>query len=230
MAQNWFQHDYNAKNDEKILELRAMHGWEGYGLFYAFIETMCENETGYIDTKRIGGLSIGYNTPKDTLLAFINDCLEIGLFIEDEDGMITNKRVQEHVAKMEAYSEAGKKGAKKRWNKQSDRGANRGANAGVYADKIREDKNREEDKEDSGAIPSLSEVKEYFIQNGYKEEVAEKAYNIYNASIEDHPKRKYWRDSRDNLIKNWKLKMQSVWFKDENKIAETSKVIDGGLW
>jgi hypothetical protein len=84
-------------------------------------------------------------------------------------------------------------------------------------------------KGDKSPIPSLSEVKEYFKQNGYKEEVAVKAFNIYNASVEDHPKRKYWRDSRDNLIKNWKLKMQSVWFKEENK-ASSNGVIDGGLW
>lgn len=72
----------------------------------------------------------------------------------------------------------------------------------------------------SSNIPTLKEVKDYFKENGYAPSVAERAFNIYNASLEDHPKRKYWRDSRDNIIKNWKLKMQSVWFKDENKISE----------
>jgi hypothetical protein len=71
-------------------------------------------------------------------------------------------------------------------------------------------------------IPSLEEVKNYFSTNGYSPKVAERAYNMYQASVEDHPKRKYWRDSRDNPIKNWKLKMQSVWFKDENKIQNSS--------
>ena len=27
-----------------------------------------------------------------------------------------------------------------------------------------------------------------------------------------------WKDSKGNKVKNWKQKMQSVWFKDENKI------------
>mgnify|MGYP001572489914 CR=1 FL=1 len=29
----YFSHDYNARNDEKILELRVKYGAEGYGLF-----------------------------------------------------------------------------------------------------------------------------------------------------------------------------------------------------
>jgi hypothetical protein len=87
----------------------------------------------------------------------------------------------------------------------------------------------EEEEIESEYIPTLSDVKDYFIQNGYDPQTAERAYNMYNASIEDHPKRQYWRDSRDNIIKNWKLKMQSVWFKDENKIQQ-SNVIDGGTF
>jgi len=76
-------------------------------------------------------------------------------------------------------------------------------------------------------IPTLEEVKDYFNKNGYSLDVAERAYNMYNASVEDNPKRKYWRDSRDNVIKNWKLKMQSVWFKDENKATPKTKRNNG---
>ena len=212
MAQHWFKHDYSARNDEKILELRAEYGWKGYGLFFAIVETMCETEKGCIDTDRIGGLSVGFSLPKDELLNFIDFCTSIELLYEDDDGLIRNKRVVEHLDHMNTLKEAGKKGANKRWKQHKNRGANGGANATPNAEKIREDKKREE------YIPSLSEVKEYFKQNGYDPKVAEKAFDIYNASLEDHPQRKYWRDSRDNPIKNWKLKMQSVWFKDENKI------------
>jgi hypothetical protein len=82
----------------------------------------------------------------------------------------------------------------------------------------------EAEKSDAEAsfIPSLEEVKNYFSSNGYSPKVAERAYSMYQTSVEDHPKRKYWRDSRDNPIKNWKLKMQSVWFKDENKIQQSN--------
>lgn len=57
--------------------------------------------------------------------------------------------------------------------------------------------------------PSLIEVQNYFDEKGYLKEVANKAYEYYN-SLD-------WKDSKDNQIKNWKLKMQNVWFKHEHK-------------
>lgn len=153
MAQNWFQHDYNARNDDKILELRAEYGWKGYGLFYAFIETMCENETGAIDSDKIGGLSIAYSLPKEELLTFIDFCLSIKLFYRDDDGLLRNERITKHVKKMQSFREAGRKGAKKRWSGESDRGGiaplktgNKDPNTRAYADKSRVDKSRKENK------------------------------------------------------------------------------------
>jgi hypothetical protein len=49
----------------------------------------------------------------------------------------------------------------------------------------------------------------YFLENGFPEKAATKAFNYY--SVAD------WKDSKGNKVKNWKQKMQSVWFKDENK-------------
>lgn len=34
MAKNWFPHDYFAKDDQKILELRAQYGAKGYGIWW----------------------------------------------------------------------------------------------------------------------------------------------------------------------------------------------------
>ncbi len=70
-------------------------------------------------------------------------------------------------------------------------------------------KKKEEGKKKTFSPPSLDEVKEYFNQNGYTKEAGEKAYKYYNTAN--------WYDSRGNKIKNWKQKMQGVWFKDENK-------------
>ena len=38
----WFKHDYNARNDEKILELRSIHGAEAYGVYWMIVETMAD--------------------------------------------------------------------------------------------------------------------------------------------------------------------------------------------
>lgn len=59
-------------------------------------------------------------------------------------------------------------------------------------------------------IPPLEiDVITYFKEKGYSEISAKKAFNYYQEGN--------WSDSRGNKIKNWKQKMISVWFKEENK-------------
>lgn len=57
--------------------------------------------------------------------------------------------------------------------------------------------------------PTILEVENYFIENNFSKDLAKRAYNFYN--IAD------WKDSKGKKVKNWKQKMQGVWFKEENK-------------
>jgi hypothetical protein len=65
----------------------------------------------------------------------------------------------------------------------------------------------------TNAIPmelvNENEVIDYFILNGYKKEIAIRAFNYYNEAN--------WHDASGKKVLNWKQKMQSVWFKEENK-------------
>ncbi len=67
---------------------------------------------------------------------------------------------------------------------------------------------RESNKEKGFISPELLEVKTYFMENGYTEQSAMKAFKYYNDAD--------WIDSKGNKVKNWKQKMQGVWFKEEN--------------
>lgn len=58
--------------------------------------------------------------------------------------------------------------------------------------------------------PGLDEVKEYFKKEGYREDIAEKAFKGYDVAD--------WHDSQGTKIKNWKQKMINVWFRDEYKL------------
>lgn len=66
----------------------------------------------------------------------------------------------------------------------------------------------------SKAPPKFEEVAAYFIENGYTEESARKAFNYYQASLTET--KRHWSDGKGQPVKNWKQKMQSVWFKPEN--------------
>ena len=74
-------------------------------------------------------------------------------------------------------------------------------------------------------IPTLSEVEDYFAENGYKKSVANDFWNYYNASVEDNPQLRYWRDAKGNKVKSWKQKARAVWFKEEHKIPKKTNYI-----
>jgi len=64
-------------------------------------------------------------------------------------------------------------------------------------------------KTNNSKTPTKQEVVEYFVKNGYSEELAKKAYNYYLVGN--------WKDSRGHKVRNWKQKMQAVWFNERNR-------------
>lgn len=85
---------------------------------------------------------------------------------------------------------------------------------------IEMEKEREIVKSKSQFIPpTIEEVEIYFEDNGYSIESAHKAFNYY--ALAD------WHDSKGSKVKNWKQKMQAVWFKEENRIKPDKKKVDG---
>jgi hypothetical protein len=136
----YFRHDYNARNDDKILELRAKFGAEGYGIFWMIIETMAENENGGAKAGLMGGLSLGYGIAKDRLKEIISYCIEIGLFYED-GGAFFSKRLLTHKEFRTELSKNGSLGALKRWKKDS--GAIAGLSGGNGNPNAKERKGKE---------------------------------------------------------------------------------------
>lgn len=81
-------------------------------------------------------------------------------------------------------------------------------------DTNKNDKNKENDKKKKTTFspPTLQEVKDYFASKWYTEEVGERAFEYYNVAGRV--------DSQWKQVRNWKQKMNSVWFKEDNKKKE----------
>lgn len=114
----YFQHDYNAANDEKILYLRSIYGMEGYGLYWYLIELMHQSQDSKLKCKLINGIAYQLNIDIDLLLSFYNNCIDIELFVTDgnfywSERVLSNKQLQDEKRKLKSY--AGKKGMEKRW-------------------------------------------------------------------------------------------------------------------
>jgi uncharacterized phage protein (TIGR02220 family) len=122
----YFSHDTNASRDEKILFMRVDYGWEGYGWYWAIVETMAEANNYKLKFKNgnpnrvaIAGLSLCHNIPIEELEKFIDDCInKYGLFDTDEEYFWSKtllKRLSIRDEKSNKLRDAGIKGAKKRW-------------------------------------------------------------------------------------------------------------------
>jgi hypothetical protein len=81
------------------------------------IETMAENKNGGLKASLIGGLSIGYGIPKETLCGVLNFCVSIDLFYE-QDGYYFSRRMRSHKEFRKYLSDKGREGVRIREEKK----------------------------------------------------------------------------------------------------------------
>lgn len=113
----YFSHDTNARNDEKILCLRADYGITGYGAFWILIEMMFENQDTQLSHKHVKGIAYSLNMEVELLTNIINSCVEYGLFVSDGDNFWSESlrtRKGTYINKREKKVEAGLKSAEAR--------------------------------------------------------------------------------------------------------------------
>jgi hypothetical protein len=120
----YFSHDSNARQDEKILMLRAEHGWEGYGIYWALVEMMFESSDTSLHHSKIKGIAVSYNIDITVLESVINTCISEDLFVSDGECFWSEslmRRKSKYQELKDKKSQAGRKGMEKRWgNKQKD--------------------------------------------------------------------------------------------------------------
>lgn len=147
---------------------------------------------------------------------------------------LTTKQIRITLSKLELTGEIIKKGASEgtyitvcnydnyqhieQTTGQADgeQGASEGQTKGEQGATTNNDKKlkKERKKRITGPFvpPTIEEVKQYFNENGYTEQSAIKAFNHY--SLGD------WHDTQGTPVRAWKQKMNTVWFKPENKKIE----------
>ena len=111
----YFSHDHNAQDDIKLVKLRMMYGWEGYGLYWGLIERMRSEESNSFALEygedELEARAYQMQTEVD-LMSFVDDCIDIGLFEQDEDLFYSpslRRRMGQMDDRIEARREAGRK-------------------------------------------------------------------------------------------------------------------------
>lgn len=201
----YYLHSVDTMDDEKIAELYQMFGYEGTGLFHAILEKIAKQEKPIKTSVLKKQLNVGKKLNK---IWFFME--EIGLICSN-NGETFNEQLLNFSEKYKIKSEKNAKRISEwRKNKQDTKNVTRNEQVCNTA-KVKESKVNK-NKKKIFIPPQLSDVVNYFLENGYSSESAERAFDYYDKFD--------WKDKNGKKVSDWKRKMFSVWFKDENKVVE----------
>lgn len=136
----------------------------------------------------------------------------------DNNGMFYNEKLATEIEKRKNYVATrsnGKSGRKKSNDLSNDFGMNNHTeNENRNENKVRKKKEGAGGRKKEFSPPTIEEVIQYFTENGQQEANARKAFEHYRLAD--------WHDSKGNKVKNWKQKMHTVWFNNQNNFTNGS--------
>ena len=121
MCKTGFTHDQNARNDERLLNVRAHEGAEGYGIYFMILERLFDSEE-FTCVRDYRLLAFDFRVSAGKVKRVVED-YDLFLFTPDGTRFYSERfarqmKEAEKAAQKRAIS--GKKGAESRWEKQNE--------------------------------------------------------------------------------------------------------------
>ena len=190
----YFSHDYTARQDEKIINLLIDLGYEGYGIFWAVIELLYQNDGYFIN--KCDRIAFAIQAESDIVKKVVS---KYDLF-KFNDQYIYSDSILDRLDQRNEKSDKARESALKRWSKHK-----RDANAlrsGSGRNAIKESKVKESKvKESKANIPTFVEFKNYALKN--KKDVNLEFLELkYKSWVANN-----WKDGHNKKITNWKSKL-----------------------
>jgi len=111
MRKTYFNHQSNSFTDYKIIKMRSKLGIESYGIFWAVLELLF-NEENKLCINDYDALAFSLQCDPNILKQVIED---FDLFVVD-DGCFYSKRLHNHIEEINTKSAKAKESINKRWN------------------------------------------------------------------------------------------------------------------
>ena len=159
MKKTYLQHQSNSFTDIKIIKMRSKLGIESYGIFWALLELLF-NEENKLCIDDYSVLAFSLQCDADKLKSVIED---FDLFVI-EDGCFYSKRLNDHIDTINNKSAKAKESASKRWNNanakrtQSDSNANRVEYSKVDKSKVKKNNKRGVDYYNDISFPDYYDI------------------------------------------------------------------------
>jgi hypothetical protein len=217
---------------KKMFIIESKYGNDGYAVWFKLLESLAKTDDHWMDLSDPANmmyLCAKCRVSNDIMESIINDLANLG---EVDAELWRDERViwsQKFIDSIEeAYKKRSNVCPKRETVITKLRGLGRckPPKGQIEGDvnphtKVNHTKPKETKKEKGvPPPPTIDEVIAYFKEKGYTEASARKAFDYYQASVTET--KRHWSDGKDQPIRNWKMKMQSVWFKDENRQANNA--------
>lgn len=122
----YFSHDSNANQDPKILAMRSVYGWQGYGWYWLLIEMMREQQDYQlnIEGKYVwNAFALQMQCTDEEAQKYIMDCInEFHLFESDGKNFWSNSLLK-RMEKADEKSSKARESALLRWEKERNANA-----------------------------------------------------------------------------------------------------------
>lgn len=188
----YFSHDYNARNDPKMIKLLMNHGIAGIGIFWNIAEMLYE-QNGYLEISEYNRIAFELRTDENIIKEIIE---KSGLFKLNATKFFSES-ILRRLKMIKNKSEQAKKSVGYRWEKQR---LMKNTNVlQTYNDsntnKVKESKvNKSKIKEDKKPKISFSDESLLFVK-WFKKLITENYFPKNEKQIND------WRECYDKLIK-----------------------------
>lgn len=139
----YFSHDYNARNDKKLIKLFMKHGVSGIGIYWCIVEMLYE-ESGYLNIDEYERIAFELRIEYDVVKSVIQ---EFELFDFDSEKFWSNSAISRLDQRM-LKSEKARESVMKRWIKNKSntnviRSNNDSNTIKVKESKVKESKEKE---------------------------------------------------------------------------------------
>lgn len=190
---NYFSHDSNARDDEKILAMRADLGWEAYGLYWALVE-MLRDASDYRLKTNYKVLAFSLHTSEDMIRKIVNN---YSLFSVTEDELyFSSNSLTKRMEEKEVISKKRRSSADKRW-KTDDVSDSKDEDVMQMQCKCNANASDLHCNTDAIASPNKSKVKENKVNNNTPSRTRESVSAPSEEEKEEILEIFFWRNFRD---------------------------------
>lgn len=194
----YFSHDYNARNDWKLVKVMMKHGLEWIGAYWCIIEMLYE-EWGYISINEYERIAFELRTTENVIVEVINDFGLFTIWRETFYSQSVIDRLEQRMSK----SEKARISVQKRWDKNKEENTNV---LQTYNDSNTIKESKEKKNKEKNISKDTEQAPKYEIQKIEEDEVSKEIQN--------------------HLIERTVEIVKEYWDKDINKtLAYISKLV-----